>query len=187
LTVSSKGLGKRLTGRSRLSTQTFLLDSNVFIAAIKNPRKQTETLRLIVRLIEDSKIRLVADELLLEEMLRYAELLNSQTEATIVEALLSKTSLIRVSKNYRKICKAYIETPDRADILHAGTCLQTGATLITNDHHFDRIRKEDIINVWTITEAIGRLLASAQSARMELRRGRAEDRKREDKLELRYS
>jgi predicted nucleic acid-binding protein len=160
LTASSRELGKKLTERSRLSTQTFLLDSNVFIAAIKNPRRQTDTLRLIVRIIEDSKIELVGDELLLDEMLRYAELLRSQTAATIVDALLSKTSMVRVSRSYRKICKAYIETPDGADILHAGTCLQTGATLITNDHHFDRIRKEGIIKVWAITEAIGRLLAS---------------------------
>jgi predicted nucleic acid-binding protein len=115
-----------------------------------------------VRIIEDSKIELVANELLLDEMLRYAELLKSQTAAIIVEALLSKTSIVRVTRSYRKICKTYIETPDKADILHAGTCLQTGATLITNDHHFDRIRKEGIINVWTITEAIGRLLASAR-------------------------
>lgn len=102
----------------------------------------------------------MADELLLDEMLRYAELLKSQTAATIVEALLSKTSIVKVSRNYRNICKTYIETPDRADILHAGTCLQTGAILITNDHHFDRIRKEGIIKVWSMTEAIERLLAS---------------------------
>ena len=113
-----------------------------------------------MRIVEDSKIELVADELLRDEMLRYAELLKSQTAATIVEGLLSKTSMVRVSRNYRKICKTYIETPNRADILHAATCLQTGATLITNDHHFDRIRKEGIINVWTITEAIDNLLNS---------------------------
>ena len=113
-----------------------------------------------VRIIEDSKIKLVADELLLDEMLRYAELLQSQTAATLVEALLSKTSVVSVSRNYRKICKTYIETPDKADILHAATCLQIGATLITNDHHFDRVRKEGIINVWTITEAIDSRLNS---------------------------
>jgi len=102
----------------------------------------------------------VADELLLDETLRYAELLKSQTAATIVEALLSKTSIVQVSKNYRKICKTYIETPDRADILHAATCLQTGAILITNDHHFHRIRREGIIKVWSMTDAIESLLAS---------------------------
>jgi len=137
-----------------------LLDSNVFIAAIRNPRKQTTTLRLLVKIVEDPDITLVADELLLDEMLRYAELLKSQTAATIVAALLTKTTIVRVPRNYRKICKTYVETPDRADILHAGTCLQTGAILITNDHHFDRIRKEGIIKVWSITEAIERLLAS---------------------------
>jgi len=136
-----------------------LLDSNVFVAAIKNPRKQTTTLRLLVKIVEDPDITLVADDLLLDEMLRYAELLKSQTAATIVAALLRKTTILRVPRNYRKICKTYIETPDRADILHAGTCLQTGAILITNDHHFDRIRKEGIIKVWSITEAVERLLA----------------------------
>ena len=137
-----------------------MLDSNVFIAAIKNPRKQTTTLRLLVKIVENPDITLVADELLLDEMLRYAELLKSQTAAIIVAALLTKTRMVKVPRNYRKICKTYIETPDRADILHAGTCLQTGAILITNDHHFDRIRKEGIIKVWSIAEAIERLLAS---------------------------
>jgi hypothetical protein len=70
--------------------------------------------------------------------------------------------MVRVSRSYRKICKAYIETPDGADILHAGTCLQTGVTLITNNHHFDRIRKEGIIKVWNFAEAIENLLASKQ-------------------------
>ena len=137
-----------------------MLDSNVFIAAIKNPRKQTTTLRLLVKIVENPDITLVADELLLDEMLRYAELLKSQTAAIIVAALLTKTTMVKVPRNYRKICKTYIETPDRADILHAGTCLQTGAILITNNHHFDRIRKEGIIKVWSIAEAIERLLAS---------------------------
>ena len=137
-----------------------MLDSNVFIAAIRNPRKQTTTLRLLEKTVENPDITLVADEPLLDEMLRYAELLKSQTAAIIVAALLTKTTMVKVPRNYRKICKTYIETPDRADILHAGTCLQTGAILITNDHHFDRIRKEGIIKVWSIAEAIERLLAS---------------------------
>jgi len=85
--------------------------------------------------------------------------LKSQTAATIVAALLRKTTILRVPKNHRKICKTYIETPDRADILRAGACLQTSAILITNDHQFDRIRKEGIIKVWSITEAVERLLA----------------------------
>lgn len=160
MTHSSKALDKKSTRKSSTNTRTFLLDSNVFIAAIKDPRKQTETLKLLLRIIEDSDIKLVADELLVEEMLRYAELLHSQTATTIVAALIWKTRIVRVPENVRKICKTYIETPDKADILHAATCLQTGATLITNDRHFDRIRKQRIIEVWTITEAINALQPS---------------------------
>lgn len=137
-----------------------MLDSNVFIAAIRSPQKQTNTLRLLVKIIEEEDIRLVADELLVEEMLRYAELLKSQTAATLSAALLRKTAVVRVSENYRKICKGYIETPDRADILHAATCLQTGPMMITNDHHFDRMRKEGIIEIWSISEAIEKLLTA---------------------------
>jgi len=143
------------------ATRTFLLDSNVFIAAVRDPKKQTETLRLIVKIIEDQNIKLIGNSLLVEEMIRYAELLKSQTAATIVASLLTKTKIVNVSENYRKICKAYLRTPDKADILHAAACLQTNSILITNDKHFERIRKEGIIKVWSIAEAIRKLLEPA--------------------------
>lgn len=143
------------------ATRTFLLDSNVFIAAIRDPKKQTETLRLIVKIIEDQNIKLIGNSLLVEEMIWYAELLKSQTVATIVASLLTKTKIVNVSENYRKICKAYLRTPDKADILHAAACLQTNSILITNDKHFERIRKEGIIKVWSIAEAIRKLLEPA--------------------------
>jgi len=125
---------------------------------VKDPRKSTETLRLIIKIIEDSSIKLVGNDLLVEEMLRYMELLKSETAATILAALLTKMKIIMVRESYRRICKAYIKTPDKADILHAATCLQADATLITNDRHFDRLRDERIISVWSITEAIKGLL-----------------------------
>ena len=125
---------------------------------MKDPRKSTETLRLIIKIIEDSSIKLVGNDLLVEEMLRYMELLKSETAATILAALLTKMKIIMVRESYRRICKAYIKTPDKADILHAATCLQADATLITNDRHFDRLRDERIISVWSITEAIKGLL-----------------------------
>jgi len=131
-----------------------LLDTNVLVAAMKNPARETETLRLLIRIIENQRIRLVADELLLEEMLRYAEILKSPTAATIIAAILGKTTLVKVSENYRAICKAYVKTPDKADILHAAACLQTSAVLITNDRHFKKIGNEGIVKVWSITEAI---------------------------------
>jgi predicted nucleic acid-binding protein len=100
----------------------------------------------------------VGNYLLAYELLRYAELLKSETAAALLATLLSKMQVVDVSKNYRKICKRYIKTPDRADILHAATCLQTRAILITNDRHLDRIRDEGIIQVWNVSKAIRELI-----------------------------
>jgi len=144
--------------RSEPDIQTFLLDTNVFISAIKKPEKQTNTLRLIIKIIDDHDLKLVGNYLLAHEMLRYAELLKSETAATLLVALLSKMEIVSVAKNYRKICKAYIKTPYKADIMHAATCLQTGAILITNDRHFDKIRGEGIIEVWNLSKTIKKLL-----------------------------
>lgn len=144
--------------RSRSVTRTFLLDTNVFISAIKDPRRQTGTLRLILHIIGETGIGLVGNDLLAEEMARYAELLKSETAATILHTLIAKMELINVQENYLKICKSYVQTPDKADIIHAATCLQTNAVLISNDHHFNRIRDEGIIKVWSTREAIKKLL-----------------------------
>lgn len=146
-----------MTRRSSPTTKTFLLDNNVFISAVNDLRKSTETLRLILRLIEDPHVKLVGNDILVEEMLRYMELLKSETATTILAALLSKMEIILVQEKYRKICKAYVNTPDKADILHAATCLQADAIMIINDHHFDNIRDERIITVWSISEAISKI------------------------------
>lgn len=144
--------------RSKYDTRIFLLDTNVFISAVKDPRRQTGALRLILHIIGEPSIGLFGDELLVEEMARYAELLGSETAATIVNALIAKMEIIDVQENYLNICKSYIETPDKADILHAAACLQTNAVLISNDHHFNRIRDEGIIKVLSTTEAIKKLI-----------------------------
>lgn len=143
--------------KSRPSIRTFLLDTNVFIAAIKDPERQTSTFQLLLKIIKDPSIRLVGDVLLAEEMRRYAELFKSKRAAMLISALLGKMRLVRVPENYVRICKTYIQTPDKADILHAATCLQTGTTLITNDRHFDRIKKRGIIKVLSVGEAIRKL------------------------------
>ena len=142
----------------RISTQTFLLDTNVFISAIKDPERQTSTLQLLLKIIKDPDIRLVGNVLLAEEMRRYVELFKSKKAAMLISALLGKMELVRVPENYVRICKTYIRTPDKADILHAATCLQTGATLITNDRHFDRIKGEGIIKALSVSETIRKLL-----------------------------
>ena len=110
--------------RSERTIQTFLLDSNIFAAAVRNPKKQTHTLKLLLKIIEDPNMELIGDNLLVEEMLRYAELLESQTAASLILGLLSKTRIVNVSKNYRKICRSYLQTPDKADA--------------TSNHYLDR-------------------------------------------------
>jgi predicted nucleic acid-binding protein len=44
-----------------------------------------------------------------------------------------------------------------ADVLHAASCLQSKAVLITNDRDFDRIKESGVIEVWNISEAIRKL------------------------------
>ena len=150
--------------RSKSITDIFLLDTNIFISAIKNPRRQTNSLRLILNIIEEPSISLVGNDLLVEEMVRYAELLRSETAAILLYALIAKMKIVNIQENYLKICKLYIETPNKADILHAATCLQTNAVLISNDHHFDKIRDEKIIKVWSSKEAINKLLKNNTSS-----------------------
>ena len=48
-------------------------------------------------------------------------------------------------------------TTGLSDLYHAAACLQTGSTLITDDHHLDRIRDEGI-TVWGTNAAIRELL-----------------------------
>ena len=144
--------------RSGRGTRTFLLDNNVFIAAIRRPARETATLRLILRIIQDGSIRLVGNEYLLEEMARYAEVFRSGMASTLLHALISKMDVVEVKGKFITICGDYMDLSDPADIIHAATCLQTDATMITNDHHFDGIRDREIIEVWSITEAMHRLL-----------------------------
>jgi predicted nucleic acid-binding protein len=130
----------------------------VLIAAIKGPERQTSTFQLLLRIIKDPSIRLVGNVLLADEMRRYVELFKSKRAAMLISSLLSKMELVKVPESYVKVCKTYIRTPDKADVLHAAACLQTGSALITNDRHFDRIRDEGIIKVLSVSEAIKGLL-----------------------------
>lgn len=139
---------------SASGTRTFLLDTNVFVAAIKHPTRETATLRLIVEILRRDDLALVGNDLWLEEMLRYAEAFRSETASQLIGALIGKARFVRVREEVRAVCRQYITTPDPADILHAATCLQEGAILVSNDRHFDRIRDQRVLEVWSIAKAI---------------------------------
>ena len=135
-----------------------LLDTNVYVSAVKKPLKETETFRLIIHLLEGGGFRLVGSEILAMELLRYAEGFPSPTAATLASAMLEKMSIVRVEERFIVACYPYFPPKSLADCLHAATCLQTGAVLVSNDRDFDRIGKAGLIEVLTTSEAIRRWL-----------------------------
>lgn len=139
---------------SARNTRTLFLDTNVFVAAVKHPRRETATLRLILEVLNRDDIELVGNDLWLQEMVRYAGGFRSETASWLIGALLRKTRFVKVHANFRSVCRRYVTTPDPADILHAATCLQERAILVSNDRHFDRIRDEGVLEVWSISQAI---------------------------------
>jgi predicted nucleic acid-binding protein len=130
----------------------------VFVAAIAKPTMRTGTLRLILHMLTDAEIRLIGDTYLAEEMIRYTETYPSETAISLLDAIASKTTFIEVETRYIKICRNYMGTDDLSDAYHAAACLQTGSTLISDDHHFNKIRDEGILNVWSTKTAINELL-----------------------------
>ncbi len=136
------------------TTRTFLLDTNVFVAAVKHPRRETATLRFLLALLEREDVPLVGNLYWVEEMIRYAEEFRSETAAWLVGALLRRVRIVPVERNFVRLCARYVTTPDLADLVHAATCLQERAILVSNDRHFDRIRDAGVVEVWSLTRAI---------------------------------
>lgn len=135
--TSKKKLGK--------SIRLFLVDTNLFIAATKNPKKETTSLRLLLYLIDDTAIALIGNEFLIMEMEKYAKVFESIRGKEILRKLIDKTEVVDVDEKYLRLCKSYFPEDELIDIYHAATCLQTDAILITNDRHFDKINDEKII------------------------------------------
>ena len=108
---------------SERRTRIFLLDTNLFVAAVKHPRRETATLRFLLALLQRDATQLVGNAFWVEEMLRYAEEFRSETAAWLVGALLSRTRLVQVERNFVTVCAGHVTTPDPADLLHAATCL----------------------------------------------------------------
>ncbi|WP_456477699.1 PIN domain-containing protein [Geoglobus ahangari] len=66
--------------------------------------------------------------------------------------------IVNPSDGEIKVCRQYFPENEVADAVHAATCLKTNAVLITNDKHFDPIKKAGLIEVWNTSEAISRIL-----------------------------
>jgi predicted nucleic acid-binding protein len=54
--------------------------------------------------------------------------------------------------------RGWTKSTELSDIVHAATCLYANAVLITNDNHFNKIKNFGVIEVWSNTKAIKRLL-----------------------------
>ena len=135
------------------STEKFLIDTNVFIAAVK--RGWTDTTELLLHLLSSGKYRLIANDVLLAEYRKYAERLNAMD---FYEFLVRRVEVVNPKPDDVQKVLPYFPKSQAADAVHAATCLITGAVLITNDRHFERISKAGLIEVWSITTAIKRLI-----------------------------
>ncbi len=138
--------------------QRFLVDANVLVAAIKNPEKKAGALDLILELISNDEIRLIGNDLLYLEFKRYSQKFKSKTASNLIKQLKDKMTIVEVSKDCIKKCGEYFVKDNIVDIVHAATCLQENSRMITNDRHFDKISKNKVIEVWSISKAIETLL-----------------------------
>ena len=145
--------------KSEKKTKTFLLDNTVFVSAIKNPKKKPFSLDLILECIRNATIELVGNKYLIEEMKKYKEKFNSSAASELLDLLMEKTKIIELTKEKIQTCIEYFHESQAKDVIHASTCLEANAILITNDKDFETIKKEGIIQVWSITDAIHNLLA----------------------------
>lgn len=136
--------------------EAVLLDTTVYVAAVRHPNRQTGTFRLLARLLRGADVRLVGDDVLAREYLRYAQVFPSPTAAALATALADAMERVAVRERILLACAPFFRPEQVADCVHAGACLQTGAVLVTNDRHFDPIRKAGVIPVLTAAEAIRR-------------------------------
>ena len=130
----------------------FLIDTNVFIAAVK--KGWTKTTDLLLYLLT-SDYELVGNDVLIAEYKRYAEVFNAMD---FFEFLRKRIKIVNPSRGDVLKCLKYFPPSQVADAVHAATCLKTKAVIITNDKHFEKIGKEGLIEVWKIEKAMREIL-----------------------------
>lgn len=130
----------------------YLLDNTLFIAAVK--KGWTKSTELVYNLL-DSPVELFANNLLVFEYERYAGALDIYE---LLDQLKRTIILVNPSQEEIDACAEFFPENELSDIVHAATCLSVGAILITNDNHFNKIKEARLIEVWSMTKAIKRLL-----------------------------
>lgn len=135
-----------------------LPDANLFVAAVRHRGRETDSLRLLARLAEDQRYELIGDRYLVEEYQRYALAFHSLTAAGLLSSVLEKMRVVRPHDRFIAACLPFLPAKELADLIHAAACLETGAALISNDRHFDRIASAGLIHRFTLSEAIEALL-----------------------------
>ena len=132
-----------------------LLGTNIFVAAIKSLPRVADSFRLIVRFL-DAGTRLVGNEVLAEEYLRVAQVLPSPSAAALAATIVGSMEIVHVEDRFLRACSEFFHKGSAKDCVHAATCLQLGATLVSNDHDFDTIDRAGVIPRMTVSEAIRR-------------------------------
>lgn len=132
---------------------SFVLDNNLIIAAVKSGWTRSTDLLFTVML---SDATLLVNKELLFEYEKYIQRILGIPHLFIL--LNSRSNLVDPSTESLLACKPFFPESQYADAVHAATCLEANAVLITNDAHFKEIKKSELIEVWSISEAIRRIL-----------------------------
>jgi predicted nucleic acid-binding protein len=131
----------------------FVLDNNLVIAAVKSGWTKSTNLLMTI-LLSDAEL-FVNDELLLEYERYIHRILGLYHLCLLIS---NRAQHIDPSRQSLEACRPFFPESQYADIVHAATCLEAGATIITNDVHFKKIQEAGIIEVWSISKAIREIL-----------------------------
>jgi predicted nucleic acid-binding protein len=120
--------------------KSFVVDTNVFIAAIKpysgssksrSRLGETRTLSLLIKLIASEELELKGNSVLVAEYKRFTQELDSETIRLILKQLIEKMSAVELSDDSLNRRKPLLPATESADVVHAATCLETGGS---SDH-----------------------------------------------------
>ncbi len=131
----------------------FVLDNNLVIAAVKSGWTKSTNL-LMTLLLSDADL-FVNNELLIEYEKYVHRVLGLDHLYLLIQ---NRALLVDPPQKSLETCRPFFPDDQYADIVHAATCLETGATIITNDAHFRKIQEAGLIEVWNITRAIREIL-----------------------------